>query len=258
MPPNVSADMIARAQDEAVGYYAHCTAIDSCIGELRKTIQESGIDNNTIFIFTADHGEMLGSHGVHPAAKQRPWDEAIKVPFLLHYPALGHNSVKNIKWPINTPDILPTLLGLCQINKPNTIEGDDLASAIKGEKMITDRAALVMNLAPFAEDFGGDEFRGIRTSQYTYIRNLKGPWLMFDDIKDPFQMHNLVNEKAYANLQAQLDKSLQQKLNERSDTFQPKEYYLKKWGYTVNAKKGEIPYGPGPHDAQSPKPQIKR
>ncbi len=250
--PNVPDSMVDETKKEAIGYYAHCTALDSCIGALRKTIKSAGIEENTIFVFTSDHGEMLGSHGVHPEAKQRPWDESIKVPFLLYYPALANHSVKFIKYPINTPDILPTLLSLSGIEKPNSIEGDDLSKIITGKKKLTDRSALFMNLAPFSENFGGDEFRGIRTSKYTYVRNLKGPWMLFDNDKDPYQMQNLVNDSKAKNLQMQLDKQLMQMLKERKDSFQPKDYYIKKWGYKLKKNKGEIPYGPGPYDAQSP------
>lgn len=250
--PNVPDSLVGRARTEAVGYYAHCTAIDSCIGALRKTILASGIEKNTIVIFTSDHGEMLGSQGVRPNAKQRLWDESIKVPFLVYYPALGKHSVKNIKFPINTPDILPTLLGLSGIKKPNTIEGDDLSQVMTGEKTLKDRAALFMNISPFSENFGGDEFRGIRTSQYTYVRNVKGPWKLFDNEKDPYQMNNLVNAPAAKDIQKRLDSQLMTLLKERKDDFQPREYYIKKWGYELRKEKGEIPYGPGPYNAQSP------
>lgn len=59
-----------RRQDLA-GYYAHCTALDSCIETLLKTVRESGIEENTILLFTSDHGDMLHSQG--HIKKQRPW-----------------------------------------------------------------------------------------------------------------------------------------------------------------------------------------
>lgn len=250
--PNVPDSLAGEARREAVGYYAHCTAIDSCIGELQKAIQAAGIESNTLFVFTSDHGEMLGSQGVPPEAKQRLWDESIEVPFLLYYPALGKQTTQTINYPINTPDILPTLLGLCNLSRPATIEGEDLSHFLTGKKMMSDRAALFMNLSPFTENFGGDEFRGIRTSRYTYVRNLKGPWMFFDNETDPYQLHNLIGDAKHKTLQAQLDAQLMRMLNQRGDGFEPREYYIKKWGYKLRKNKGEIPYGPGPYEAQSP------
>ncbi|MDF3076591.1 MAG: hypothetical protein K0S09_480 [Sphingobacteriaceae bacterium] len=251
--PNVPANQVEESKKEAVGYYAHCTAIDSCIGALRETLKEAGIEQNTILVFTADHGEMLGSQDVHPSAKQRPWDEAIRVPFLLHYPALATSTGKKIAAPINTPDILPTLLSLSSIPKPATIEGDDLSELVTGESKLQDRAALIMNMAPFSENYKGKEYRGIRTSRYTFVRSLEGPWLLFDNQKDPYQLNNLANKPEAKALQAGLDKQLKDKLASLGDEFKPREYYINLWGYKVSPKKGEIPYSDAPRKPQSPK-----
>ncbi len=250
--PNVPDSMANEVRKEAVGYYAHCTAIDSCIGVLRNTIRAAGIEKNTILVFTSDHGEMLGSHGVHPEAKQRPWDESIRVPFLLYYPFSSAVGKKNITMPINTPDILPTLLALSKIEKPSSVEGDDLSSVVLKKTEINDRAALIMNISPFAENFAGKEFRGIRTARYTYVRSLEGPWLLFDNLTDPYQLKNLVNLKEYQTLQNELDDKLKMKLAILKDEFQPRAYYLKKWGFKVKPKNGELPYGPGPYKGQYP------
>lgn len=96
------------------------------------------------------------------------------------------------------------------------------------------------------------EFRGLRTSRYTYVRNLDGPWLLFDDQQDPYQLNNLVNTPTQKSLQGKLDAQLKEKLAALGDDFKPRDYYIKKWGLKVKAKNGEIPYGPGPYAGQSP------
>ena len=68
--PNVPEAGRANAQKTLAGYYAHCTALDECVGELCRTLQETGLDENTLLVFTADHGDMLGSQGAYK--KQRP------------------------------------------------------------------------------------------------------------------------------------------------------------------------------------------
>jgi len=107
---NVSDEQAESARNEAAGYYAHIAALDTSIGKLQTAIDEAGISDNTIFVFTSDHGEMLGSQGWRPKQKQVAWAESVKVPFLLKYPARYGNENIAVDAPINTPDILPTLL----------------------------------------------------------------------------------------------------------------------------------------------------
>jgi arylsulfatase A-like enzyme len=239
--PNVPENMKSRARKEAQGYYAHCSALDRCVGDLQKTLQETGAADNTIVVFTSDHGEMLGSQGQAPCEKQRPWDESIRVPFLLRYPAVSGHKGWTVKAPINTPDILPTLLSLAGIKVPDSVEGEDLSRLVLNKKTDEDRAALVMSVTPFAGYRTGRAFRGIRTSRYTYVRNSDGPWLLYDNQVDPYQMKNLVGMAKHAGLQKKLEHKLQSKLQQTGDQFLPRQHYLEEWGYGVN-ERGNIPY----------------
>jgi hypothetical protein len=90
---------------------------------------------------------------------------------------------------------------------------------------------------------GGREYRGIRTLRYTYVRDLKGPWLLFDNKKDPDQLKNLIGLPGSAILQKKLDDILKRKLAEAHDEFLSAEEYIRKWGYTVDAN-GTVPYEP--------------
>jgi arylsulfatase A-like enzyme len=238
--PNVPEEMKSRARKEAQGYYAHCTALDDCVGKLYRTLKETGIVDNTIFVFTSDHGEMLGSQGQLPRRKQRPWDESIRVPFLLRYPAVSGHKGLRVKAPINTPDILPTLLTLAGIEIPETVEGEDLSRFVFDRNIQEDRAALFMNVSPFDAP-NRKAFRGIRTSRYTYVCHPDSPWLLYDNLVDPYQMENLLGVAEHAGLQNKLEGMLQSKLRQTGDKFHPKQYYLKEWGYRVD-RRGAIPY----------------
>ena len=97
---------------------------------------------------------------------------------------------------------------------------------------------------PFGQwtrDRGGREYRGLRTGQYTYIRSLDGPWLLYDNEADPFQLNNLVDDPEYADLRRELDAWLQRRLDARGDEFLPGADYIQQWGYTVN-ESGTVPY----------------
>ena len=240
--PNVPNSKKEEAISDLKGYYAHIAALDECIGMLQQTIREQKIEKDTIFVFTSDHGDMLGSQGA--TRKQRPYDESIRVPFILKYPAKFNDCGCRVNTILNTVDIMPTLLGLCEIRIPETVEGQNLAPILDGqEKDLTD-AALIECIAPCGEwerRNGGREYRGIRTRRYTYVKDLNGPWLLFDNQKDPYQMKNLLKNTDVDVLKKHLDNKLMRMLDDIGDHFLPSEEYIKKWNYKVN-KHGTIPY----------------
>ena len=238
LAPNVPEALQAVARRELQGYYAHCTALDHCIGDLLATLDETGLSKNTIVVFTADHGETMGSHGNKPAQKQVPWVEAACVPFLLRYPAVQGAQGLTVKTPLTTPDILPTLLGLAGVPIPKSVEGNDLSETVRHPGKASDHVALYVGIAPFAnlgpEGKGNDRsYRAIRTSSHTYVRDLNGPWLLYDDDADPFQMNNLAGRSGSEALQKELDGRLQAELNKRGDEFRDGQYYIDLWGYDV-------------------------
>lgn len=103
--------------------------------QLRKleqvTLKDTGIEENTIFVFSADHGDLLGSHGWWN--KQQPYDESIRVPFLLHYSAMLGKKGSVSEALLNTPDIMPALLGLSDLATPKSVEGTNYANIFEGK-----------------------------------------------------------------------------------------------------------------------------
>ncbi len=213
---NVPAKLEGEARKILAGYYAHCTALDDCMGELLETLRETGAAENTILVFIVRWPKGLG-------AKPRSLDA-----------------------PINSEDVMPTLLGLCGVSVPESVEGLDYSGYLRGGKNPGDDATVILCAAPFGEwerRVGGKEYRGVRTTRYTYVRDLNGPWLLFDNRIDPYQTNNLVNLAAHAALQSGMDALLQRKLKERGDEFRPGAEYIAHWGYQVNAS-GTVPYTP--------------
>ena len=154
---------------------------------------------------------------------------------------------------LSTPDILPTLLGLAGVAVPKSIEGEDLSGLIRGGREQPDRAALYMAVAPFGGGEFNREYRALRTSRYTYVRNLNGPWLLFDDRRDPYQMNNLTDRPEFAATGRDLDRRLWAELKKIGDDFRPAGRYIQTWGYELD-RHGNIPYGPGAK-LQSPPPR---
>lgn len=241
---NVPQAMADKVRTALAGYYAHCTALDDCVGDLLRTLRETGLAENTLVVFSADHGDLLGSHGAFN--KQQPYDESIRVPLLFHWPkGLGARG-RRVDAPIASEDFMPTLLGLCHVPIPKTVEGIDYSDYLRGGKDRSDGATLIACAAPFGQWIrrqGGREYRGLRTRRYTYVRDLNGPWLLFDNQADPVQLRNLVNQPSRAALQAELEAKLAGKLKAIGDDFLPADDYIKKWGYTVD-QNGTVPYTP--------------
>ncbi len=239
---NVPAEMQEAARRDLAGYYAHIAALDECVGRVVATLAECGVEEDTILVFTSDHGDMLGSQG--QVRKQRPWDESIRVPLLVRWPrGLGRQS-RPILSPINTPDLMPTLLGLAGAEIPKTVEGADRSGLLRGQEADGDRPVLITCASPFGEwtrARGGREYRGVRTQRYTYVRTLDGPWLLYDNQEDPLQEHNLVEDAGRAPIRAELERQLAQILVQTRDDFRPGEEYVRRWGY-VTDERGTVPY----------------
>jgi len=239
--PNVPEELHEKVLPELQGYYAHASATDKAIGELLDQLEEIGLSGNTLLVFTSDHGEMMGAHGRLPFRKQLAWDESLHVPFLIRPPGIGDNRGARIHAPISTPDILPSMLALCDIDIPESIEGEDLSGLILKPDPEADRAALVMNVAPFDVNFQDPGYRGIRTSRYTYAVSPEGPIMLFDDLSDPYQMDNMAGNPAYADLQQDLEEQLRNELRKIGDeNFKTRDHYIEKWGFEL--EKNNINY----------------
>jgi arylsulfatase A-like enzyme len=166
---------------------------------------------------------------------------------LWHYPRGLGEIGKRLDAVISSEDLMPTLLGLCGIGIPNSVEGLDYSTYMHGgANPNIENAALISCIAPFGEwprARGGREFRGLRTTRYTYVRDLSGPWLLYDNQADPYQVHNLVNLPEPADQQSKLDNLLTHRLNSAGDQFRPAGQYIKEWGYQVDAS-GTLPTRP--------------
>jgi arylsulfatase A-like enzyme len=242
--PNVPPESQPLWRKNLAGYYAHCAALDDAMAEFLATLQKTGLAEDTVLLFTADHGDMLGSQGL--MKKQKPYEESIRVPMLIRWPqGLGKNG-RELNAPITSEDIMPTLLGLAQLPIPGSVEGLNFAGYLHGGANPGDGSALISCPSPFGEwerQRGGREYRGLRTARHTYVRDLNGPWLLFDDEADPYQQKNLIGTPENAALQAELDGKLKAKLASQHDDFLPGPDYIAKWGYKVNAN-GTAPTAP--------------
>jgi arylsulfatase A-like enzyme len=226
--PNVPAEFADQSRQELAGYYAHIEALDEYFGRLLDALDSLGLGEDTIVVFASDHGDMIGCHG--QAKKQKPWEESVCIPFLVRVP--GGQGGSKIEPVLDSIDIMPTLLGMCGVPVPDTVQGTDASPLLRGQDVPELDGALLACHFPFHQwhaSKGGREYRGVRTTRYTYCRDLNGPWLLYDNQADPYQLTNLADQPGAAAIQAVLDALLDRKLARIGDEFRPGiEYVLER------------------------------
>jgi arylsulfatase A-like enzyme len=227
---------------QLAGYYAHCTALDDDIGRLVEALDRTGQADDTIFVFTSDHGTMMGSHGLVTTLKQYPYAESALVPLVVRYPR-EQGEPRRMEAPLNEVDLMPTLLSMAGAPIPEGVQGQDLSHLVTGAPGDAPTSSLVMSVAPFNINYLAHmpAYRGIYTSRYAYMRSLQGPWLLFDNANDPYQMHNLALLPEHADLVQELDTQLQTWLDRTHDPFLTAEEHIAQWGYQVDHKH-DMPY----------------
>lgn len=221
--PNVKGE---EYRETLAQYYGAISALDANIGKLMDALDRLGIAEDTIFCFTSDHGDMMGSQG--RTGKNVPWEESINVPFILRYP----HKVKAAKTDLllGTTDIMPTLLGLCGAPVPAAVQGRDVSGSLLGKASSRPESVLLQRIIAGRDpSLGGiQEWRGVRTSRYTYARSKQRPWMLYDNQKDPYQMRNLAGLPEAKDVQARLDGQLQQWLKRIGDDFATSDQWRKR------------------------------
>ena len=145
---------------DVAAYYGAITAIDDQIGRLMQTLKELDLEKDTIIVFTSDHGNLLGSHGM--TGKRAPWEESIQIPGILRYPRKVKAGRQTEAF-LTHVDMAPTLLALCGVQFPADMQGSNLSGVVLGEKERGPDSAFFQIFGPWA---GGDiagGWRGIRT-----------------------------------------------------------------------------------------------
>jgi N-acetylglucosamine-6-sulfatase len=200
-----------------IDYFACVSGVDEQIGKILEKLEETGQAENTIVVFTADHGEMMGSHG--RMQKVVWYEESFRVPFIVRWPEKmnpGNNDLH-----LSVPDLMPTLLSLMRVkNKlPKDVEGTDFSKTFLGEKQKTPDFTLYFSPS-FDKALGGT--RGLRNDRYTFViqRNNQGEvveYLLFDNENDPYQLNNIATNNQL--LVEKFEKQIFEKLAEINDPW---------------------------------------
>ena len=169
-------------------YCGEVTLVDRWVGYLLVEIENLGLMDNTCIIFTTDHGFYHGEHGKigkHTLTK-KPWalyEEVCHIPLVVYLPGIKSGRCNVLSQP---PDILPTILDLCNIQKPNTIQGESLSPALHGESRPLREIAVCTAALRFNEIQKG-EIITVKTK----ISLTDGKWSLVFGGKERKELYNL-------------------------------------------------------------------
>lgn len=172
-------------------YYALVSHVDDQIGRILAALDDLGLRDNTIVIFTSDHGEHLGDHG--RVQKGPPGlDSCTHVPLIVRYPAAIAPGGRADEL-IEAVDLAPTILDFCGVQQPPIFQGRTLRPLLEGRAYEGRTSVFIEYRAPF-----DSSFKTVRTRTLKYCLSGAGAELLFDLKVDPNELTNVADDDAYA------------------------------------------------------------
>jgi arylsulfatase A-like enzyme len=208
-------------------YHAMTASLDWNIGRVLKALHDKGLEDDTIVVFTSDHGEMFGAHG--RIFKMTFYDEAVRVPMLIRWP--GRIPARRVSDAcMATPDIMPTLLGLLDLPIPSRVEGVDLSHLAEGKPGPEPPFAFLQGMGHTYLWEDGFEWRAVRDRRYTYaVYRSDGRELLFDNLNDPHQARDLSGDAEARDVLSTMRTNLRERMRELNDTFERCSWYRDHW-----------------------------
>jgi arylsulfatase len=182
-------------------YFANVTLVDTQLGKIFESLEESGQVDNTIIVFTSEHGEMAGDHGM--LEKRSLYEEASNVPFLMYVPWLNNDQQTRIAGSVGQVDLVPTLLDLSGSEIPDHIEGKSLRSVLRGEEDLSDNDVFIQWNGMGDRNLGSPDinrmvsipWRGVVTGDRWKLNLSPGDQCeLYDLNSDPAELNNLFNK----------------------------------------------------------------
>ena len=190
-------------------YYGMVSYLDSKVGVLLDTLEKINALDNTVIIFTADHGEMLGERGMW--YKFNPFQNSIRVPLLISAP--GAKTGQRVSANCGLVDMLPTLLDLATKNNPPELvdrcDGRSLHTWLHG----TDSSWKDETLIEFTSEGVHAPAFILRKGHYKYTYCEGDPGMLFDLQKDPLELRNLCQEPEFSPLAQELANEIEARFN---------------------------------------------
>ena len=194
---NISDENIHDARH---AYYGMCTYIDDKVGHLLDTLEDLGLEDDTVVVFTSDHGEMLGERGMW--FKQTFYESSVTVPMIIKVP--GMKSQERVKELVSLVDLLPTFMDIATEGKVpdpvTTQDGNSLLPLMQGNEESWNNRVI--------SEYTGEGViapcRMLRRDNIKFIYTHGHPDLMYDLDNDPHELNNLIGNPDYLEIAEQL------------------------------------------------------
>jgi len=187
-------------------YLRTIQSVDDGVGEILDYLEENGLTENTIIVYTSDQGFYLGEHGWFD--KRFMYEESFRTPILMKYPKeIKPGTV--IDELVQNLDFAPTFLDYAGVEIPKDIQGESFRKLVNGEASEW-RDAIYYTYYEFPGEHHVKRHYGIRTKQYKLIHFYYDidTWELYDLEKDPSEMNNLYNNPDYAAVQKDMHQKL--------------------------------------------------
>ena len=209
-------------------YLATVQSVDDGVGEVLDYLDETGLTENTIVVYTSDQGFYLGEHGWFD--KRFMYEESFRTPILMRYPkevrpgTLVDGLVQNL-------DFAPTFLDYAQAHIPEDIQGESFRKLAREEGADEWRDAIYYTYYEYPGEHNVQRHHGVRTDRYKLIHFYydSGTWELYDLENDPSEMNNLYNDPAYAEVQEQMHDKLIEIRRKYGDSDELDQMHLKRF-----------------------------
>ena len=197
IPPTVTDDQF---REMVAYYYALVTHIDAQVGRLLNAMHERSLEDNTIFVFMSDHGELLGEHGY--TEKCLMYESSVRVPLIVSWP-VGISAGRRVNNPLGGVDLMPTLLDLAGSSVPDDIDGRSVADTLR-EGCEPEQRPVFAEIAGQQAIYHGSE----EPDQFAaHVMAVDGLWKfvwnrfdtdeLYDRSSDPNEMNNLIDAECH-------------------------------------------------------------
>lgn len=180
--------------DIAAKYYGHCTMIDDMVGMIVDKLKTLGLYEDTIIIYSADHGDCLGAHKLIEKGAFT-YDEIYRIPMVVK--GLGQQDNASF---VYLQELMPTLLDIAGTTPKQPVDGYSLLPLMLGTQASNNRTEIY---GEYHNHFYVSRQRMVRDNDYQFTFNENDRGELYDFKKDPYQLHNVCYDPAYASIKAE-------------------------------------------------------
>ena len=197
----MSAQTDEQLKHMTANYYGMISLLDYNIGRILQTLKETNLDQNTIIVFTSDHGELLGDHGLILKGPTL-YEGLTKVGLIINGPNIPADEI--IDEPVSTLDLAATFYDYCNVEAPAEVQSQSLRKLIEEKQKTRDVAYNEWKAGSDRYNLTLD-LRLIRTKRYKAIFELEsGTGEMYDLQEDPFELINIFEDHGYKKIRKEL------------------------------------------------------